>query len=143
MTTHEEQAQMRQHLAELRQAAHGLGRDFEIHAIQVGEKIERLPSLTAEEARQAMYEIEDDFSAMGRKIEAEAKALPREIGHGIATGAVGIGRGAARIGGAARDEMEEVGHRTKEGTKNLLASAAGVRRTPMKGWTSPGSESDK
>jgi hypothetical protein len=143
MTTHDEQAQMRQHLAELRQAAHGLGRDFEIRAEEIGEKIERLPSLTAQEAREAIYDIEDDFTAMGRRIEAEARALPREIGQGIAAGAVGIGRGAARVGGAARDEVEEIGHRTKEGTKNLLASAAGVRRTPMKGWTSPGSESDR
>ena len=35
-------------------------------------------------------------------------------------------------------------HRMKEGTKNALASAAGVRRTPIRSWSPPeGSESAK
>ncbi len=133
---------MREHLAELRQATHGLGRDVEIRLEDVGRKIEKLPTLTAEEARAAAYEIEDDLVAIGHKAGVEIRRLPREIGHGIATGAGEIRDGAVRAGTAARDELEDVGHRTKEGTKNLLASAAGVRRTPMKGWSSPSAALD-
>ncbi len=139
MTTHEEQARLREHLAQLRMAAHGLGSDFEVRFEEIGSKIERLPTLTAREAKYALYEIEDDFSAMGHKVDVELKKLPREIGHGIATGVEGIKTGATRLGEATRDGIDAVGHRTVEGTRNALAAAAGVRRTPMKQWSDPGS----
>ena len=48
-----------------------------------------------------------------------------------------IGSGVSRAGGATRDAMVVVGKKAKEGTKNALASAAGVRRTPMREWAPP------
>ncbi len=128
---------MRAHLSQLRQAAHGLGHDFGIRFEEIGENIERLPTLTAEEARRAAWEIEDELASAGHRIDAELKVLPHQIGHGIATGAGEIRDGAVRVGAATRDEFEEVGHKAREGTKNALATAAGVRRTPMKGWSAP------
>ncbi|HEV2520296.1 MAG TPA: hypothetical protein VGX00_06730 [Thermoplasmata archaeon] len=143
MTTYEEQAQMREHLSELRRAARGLGSDFEVRFEELGAKIERLPSLTAKEAKYALYDIEDDFAAMGHKVDAELKKLPGEIGRGISSGVDGIKHGATRLGEATRDGIDAVGRRTVEGTKNALASAAGVRRTPMKQWSDPGSAAQK
>ncbi|MGI0130268.1 MAG: hypothetical protein ACREEC_08995 [Thermoplasmata archaeon] len=141
MTTHAEQAQMREHLSELRRAARGLGSDFEVRFEELGAKIERLPSMTAKQAKYALYDIEDDFAAMGHKVDVELKKLPGEIGRGIATGIDGIKSGATRLGTATRDGLDAVGHKTLEGTKNALASAAGVRRTPMKQWSKPDSGS--
>jgi hypothetical protein len=143
MTSHAEQAQMREHLAELRRAARGLGSDFEVRFEELGAKIERLPRLTAKEAKYALYDIEDDFAAMGHKVDSELRKLPREIGHGISTGIDGIKSGATRLGEVTRDGLDAVWHKTLEGTKNALASAAGVRRTPMKQWSDPGSASRK
>ena len=141
MTSYEEQAQLRAHLSELRKAARGLGSDFEVRFEEVGAKIERLPSLTAKEARQAFYDIEDDFGALARSIDGEVRRLPREIGHGIAVGVGGIKHGATRLGEATRDGLDAAGHRAAEGTRNALAAAAGVRRTPMRQWSEPSTDS--
>ena len=132
---------MREHLSELRRAARGLGSDFEVRFEEIGAKIQRLPSLTAKEAKYALYDIEDDFASVSHKMNVELRKLPREIGHGIAAGVGGIKDGATRLGEATRDGIDAVGHRTVQGTKNALASAAGVRRTPMKQWSDPGSGS--
>jgi len=50
------------------------------------------------------------------------------------------------LGGIGKDvEIDVVGapRLAKEGTKNVLARAAGIRRTPMQEWTEPGSEDPK
>lgn len=50
------------------------------------------------------------------------------------------------IGGIGRDVELDVANapRTaKEGTKNALAKAAGIRRTPMHEWTDPSSSDEK
>lgn len=47
------------------------------------------------------------------------------------------------LGGIGRDVVIDVAdapHLAKEGTKNALARAAGIRRTPMKEWTEPATE---
>ena len=44
------------------------------------------------------------------------------------------------IGGIGKDiklDVEDAPHLAKEGTKNALARAAGIRRTPMREWTDP------
>jgi hypothetical protein len=48
------------------------------------------------------------------------------------------------MGGIGRDvktEVEDAPHNVREGTRNTLARAAGVRRGPMKEWTGPGGSS--
>lgn len=142
MTSEEEQAQLRAHLAELRRATAGLGRDFRIELGNLEDKIERLPSLTAKEAKYALLDIEDDFGALGRAVATEARRLPREIGHGVVVAGEKVGEGVGRFASATRDTFEEAGHRAKEGTKTALAAAAGVRRTPMKEWHPPAASED-
>jgi len=50
------------------------------------------------------------------------------------------------LGGIGKDVeigLTDAPHLTKEGTKNVLARAAGIRRTPMEEWTEPTSEDPK
>ena len=128
-----EQAEFRRHLNELRRAAGGLGHDFATEISQLDTKIERLGSLTARDARDLALDIEDDLSSLGRAVNGELRRLP----HQIAAAGTSIGAGTARAAGAARDAMVTAGKKAKEGTKNALAVAAGVKRTPMKTWTPP------
>ena len=133
MPESQEQAQFRQHLADMRRAAGGLGSDFANEFSNLDEKIERIGRTTAKEAKYLGLEIQDDFARLGRSMDEEMRKLPQRI----ANGAIAIGSGTSRAAGAARDAMVSAGHKAKEGTKNALASAAGVRRTPMKEWSPP------
>lgn len=50
------------------------------------------------------------------------------------------------LGGIGRDvkiEAADAPHRAKEGTKNALARAAGVRRGSMQEWSAPAIEDSK
>jgi len=134
-----EQAQLRQHMAELRRATRGLGHDFAIEFETLDDKIARLGTLTAKEAKYAMEDIEDDFSALGHSIGSEMRRLPGQVAGGLTNAGNAIASGAARAGAATAEAFQAAGHATKEGAKNAFASAAGVRRTPMKEWSKPGS----
>ncbi|MGA7924232.1 MAG: hypothetical protein WCA77_09680 [Thermoplasmata archaeon] len=137
--THE-QAQLRHHLSEMRQGVGGLGRDFAIEFRDLDDKIARLGTLTAQEAKYALRDIESDLSRLGASIDAEMHRLPGQVAGGFATVGRGISNSTARFAGATRDAVESAGHRAKESTKNALASAAGVNRKPMKEWHVPSSD---
>ncbi|HKN06034.1 MAG TPA: hypothetical protein VJ021_00305 [Thermoplasmata archaeon] len=50
------------------------------------------------------------------------------------------------LGGIGKDvkiDVTDAPHLAKEGTKNALARAAGVRRTTLREWTEPASEEPK
>jgi hypothetical protein len=50
------------------------------------------------------------------------------------------------LGGIGKDvtlDVAEAPHLAKEGTKNVLAWAAGIRRTPMREWSEPAAEEPK
>ena len=138
MSDSREQADFRRHLSELRRAAGGLGHDFHAEFSQLDTKIERLGISTARDAKQLARDIEDDLSSLGRSVDDEIRQLP----HRFAEAGSAIGSGTARAAGAARDAVVTVGRKTKEGTRNALAAAAGVRRTPMKAWSPPSSSDD-
>ncbi len=136
-----EQAELRRHLAELRRAAHGIGRDVEIK-VETGarvleEKISDMPEAAARDLETWFVDIDDDFRALGRVVDEGLAAIPGRV----ANAGSAIAQAAARVGSATRDGFVTAGKKTKEGTKNVLAAAAGVRRTPMKEWHPP-SESD-
>ena len=133
MSDRQQQAQFRQHLTEMRRAAAGLGGDFAHEFSDLDRKIERFGEATAQEARELGAEIQEDFSNLGHALDEGMRALPGKI----ANAGVAIGAGTARAAGAARDAMVSAGHRAKESTKNALATAAGVRRTPMREWSPP------
>jgi hypothetical protein len=128
-----EQAQFRQHLHEMRRAAGGLGHDFAAEFTDLDQKIERLGHVTAKQAKYLGYEIQDELASLGKSVDEEMRKLPRRF----ADAGVAIGAGTARAAGAARDAMVSAGHKAKESTKNALATAAGVRKTPMREWSPP------
>jgi hypothetical protein len=137
MSENRDQAQMRAHLAEMRRGVSGLGRDFALEFKDIDRKIERLGTATAREAQLISLEIQNDFVMLGRSIDEEVRRIPQRI----ANAGVAIGSGAAWAAGATRDAALAAGHRAKESTKNVLATAAGVKRTPMRQWHTP-EESD-
>ncbi len=133
-----EQAQFRRHLAELRKAAGGLGRDFASEFSDLDRKIERFGAATAKDAKYLALDIQDELAGLGRALDDEFRRLP----HRLAEAGTAIGSGTARAAGAARDAVVVAGKKAKEGTKNAFAAAAGVRRTPMKSWSPPSGSAD-
>jgi NADP-dependent 3-hydroxy acid dehydrogenase YdfG len=136
MTDPREEAQFRAHLAEMRRAASGLGRDFASEFTDLDRKIERLGHVTAKEAKYLALDIQDDFSALGKRMDTEVRRIPQHI----ANAGIALGSGAARAGAVTRDAFVSAGHAAKQGTKNALATAAGVRRTPMREWAPPSTD---
>jgi hypothetical protein len=50
------------------------------------------------------------------------------------------------LGGIGKDvgtSVVDAPHRAKEGTKNALARAAGIRKTPLEEWSEPGTADSK
>jgi hypothetical protein len=132
MSDRQDEAQFRRHLGELSRAAGGLGRDFASEISNLDESIERFGRSSAKDAKYLAQEIEDRFSTLGHAIDEEVRRIPGRIADG-----------AMRAGGATRDAFVAVGKRTREGTKNALASAAGVKRKPMNSWSPPGSDGSR
>lgn len=138
----DEQAQLREHLREMRRAVGGLGRDFEIEINNLDTKIDRLGKLTAKEAKYAILDIRDDFTALGRSIDEEIRRFPQQVGHAVVRAGGAIADGTTRLANATGSAIEAAGSKAVEGTKNAAARIAGVRRTPMKEWHNPATESD-
>ncbi|MCI4321311.1 MAG: hypothetical protein L3K18_03765 [Thermoplasmata archaeon] len=136
----DEQVQFREHLKEMRRAVGGLGRDFATEISTIDEKIDRLGKLTSKDAKYAMEDIRDDFTALSRSIDHELHALPHQVGSAVSRAGGAIGSASSRFANATGDAIESAGARAVEGTKNAAARIAGVRRTPMKQWHSPGNE---
>ncbi|HYK93312.1 MAG TPA: hypothetical protein VEY07_04630 [Thermoplasmata archaeon] len=132
-----EQAELRRHLGELRKAASGIGRDFKIEFGRLDDKISHMPHDAAKDLKYWFLDVDDDFRHLGRSIDDELARIPGRV----ANAGSAIAAAAARVGSATRDGLASAGKRTIEGTKNVLASAAGVKRTPMKEWHAP-SESE-
>lgn len=139
MSETREEAQFRQHLAEMRRAAGGIGRDFASEFSDLDRKIERLGHTTAKEAKYLALDIQDDFANLGKAMDEEVRRIPQHL----ANAGAAIGSGASRAGAATRDAFVAAGHRAKEGTRNALASAAGVKRTPMREWSAPTTGEDE
>jgi hypothetical protein len=134
MSETREQAQMRQHWAEMRQAASGLGKDFSIELRRIERDIAKLGTVSGKEAKYLVYDISDELARLRVSMAAEAKALPHRVASAVTDVGEGIRDGAVRVGGATRDVLESAGKMAKDGTKNAFASAAGVKRTPMREW---------
>jgi len=133
MSDSREQAQFRQHLAEMRRAAGGLGKDFGTEIANLGTKIDALGDSTGKGARDLAAEIQDDFSRLGHEMGEGMRKLPQHI----ADAGTALGSGTVRAAGAVRDATVTAGKRVKSSTQNAFAAAAGVKRTPMKQWSPP------
>jgi hypothetical protein len=129
-----EQAQLRQHLRELRTAAHGIGRDLRLEFSDIDTKITRLGKMTRREAKYALLDLEEDMSALGRSIDSDLRRLPGAVHTGVVTAGTAISSGVVGAASATRDALVDAGSATKEAGKNAFARLAGVNRKPMKEW---------
>jgi hypothetical protein len=139
MTDSREEAQFREHLSDMRRAAGGIGRDFASEFAELDRKIEKLGHTTAKEAKYLALDIQDDIANLGKAIDTDMRRIPQHI----ANAGIAIGSGASRAGAATRDAFNAAGKRAREGTKNAFASAAGVKRTPMREWSTPTTGDDE
>ena len=137
MVDSREQAQFRQHLAEMRRAAAGLGKDFGREFTNLDTKIEALGHSTGKGAKYLALEIQDDFSTLGHELGDGVRRIPQHI----AEAGTAIGSGTVHAAEAVRDAAVTAGRRAKTGTQNAFAAAAGVKRTPMKEWSPPTTDS--
>ncbi|MCI4335980.1 MAG: hypothetical protein L3K17_02110 [Thermoplasmata archaeon] len=133
MTDTPEQAELRRHLSELRQAAHGIGRDFRLEFASLDDKISRMPASAGKELRYFFEDVDDDFVRIGKALDHELMSVP---GH-LQNAGSAIAAAAVRVGEATRGALENAGHATREKGKDALARAAGVKRHPMKEWRKP------
>jgi hypothetical protein len=51
-----------------------------------------------------------------------------------------IRRALGGIGQDVKVDLEDAPHNVKEGTRNTLARAAGIKRTPMREWSPPATQ---
>lgn len=136
MSDPHDEAQFRRHLSELRSATSGLGHDFAHEFTDLDEKIERFGRATGQEAVYLASDIKSGLGSLGRSIDEEVSRIPGRI----ASGGRAIGAGTVRAAEAARDAVLLAAKRTRDGTKNALAAAAGVKRTPIRSWSPPGGD---
>jgi hypothetical protein len=137
MTDTPEQAQLRQHLAELRHTAGAVGKDISIHVRNLDKSIDRLGHVSGKEAKYLYWELEDDMGALAHGLSKDLKAIPGRVADAAGSARDSIVGGVGEIASRTGDALSSVGKRATEGTRNAFASAAGVRRTPMKEWHTP------
>jgi hypothetical protein len=142
-----EQAQLREHLHELRQALGAIPHDvrLDVQSIDldaIDRKISRLGKATGREAAEIASEISDDFRTAGRAIGHEARQLPSTIGSAAARAGGAIGTSVTWAARSTASAIESAHDSAREGVKNAGARIAGVKRTPMKEWHTPADDSD-
>lgn len=135
-----EQAHLREHLAELRRVAGSVGRDIALHAADIDRKIDKLGRSAGKDAKYLAWELDDDLAALGKSLSKDLRALPGAIAGGATTAGAAIRDGAAEFATRTSDAVHTAARSAAEGTRNALASAAGVRRKPMREWHSPGAD---
>ncbi len=133
MTDERERSQLRQHLAELRHATRGLGQDFAVELANLDDRITELGKSTAKETKYLVADIQRDLADLSRRVDREIRRLPEHL----STAGAKLGSATVKAASAAKSAAVAAGHVAKEKTKDTLAAAAGVRRSPIKEWHPP------
>ncbi|MGI0055507.1 MAG: hypothetical protein ACREB9_00650 [Thermoplasmata archaeon] len=138
MSDSREQSQLREHLGLIKQAVKGIGHDFSVEIQQLDKRIGRLSDATGQEAERAGADIRHDLGRLKANVEHEVRSLP-----GVFTDAgEAIGHSTRQVASYTRDAMVSAGHSAKEGTKDILARAGGVKKRPIREWSPPPAEND-
>lgn len=134
-----EQSQLREHLADIKKAIHGLGQDISLEIQHLDRKIGELSQRTGTEAERAGGDFKRDLTKFGRTIDEGASRIPGQVSY------LGqrIGTGAKQVAGGTAATVVQTASRAKEGTRNAFARAAGVKRTPMREWSAPPEDKDR
>jgi hypothetical protein len=137
MTDTPEQAQLRQHLAELRHAAGAIGKDISLHVRNIDTSIDRMGKVSSKEAKYLYWELEDDMYALGRGLRKDVAAFPGRVAGAAGAAKDHLVDGMEGLASRTGDALSAAGKRASDSTRNAFASAAGVKRTPMKEWHTP------
>ncbi len=134
-----DESQLREHMADIKRAIQGLGKDLTIEIQHLDRRIGALSQRTGTEAERATDDLRRDLTKLGKTIDEGAARIPSQVSY------VGqrIGTGAKLTAGATAETVVKTAHRAKEGTQDLFAKAAGVKRTPMREWSAPPDEKDR
>ncbi len=138
MTDSREQSQLREHLKQIKQAVRGLGHDFSVEIQQLDRRIGRLSDATGQEAERAGADLRRDLNHLTTSVEREVRQLPATL----SDAGYAIGSKTKEAAVYARDGLASASHSAKEGTKNLLARAGGVKKRPIREWSPPPPENE-
>lgn len=123
-------------LSEIKRAVKHLGHDMAAEVEKVDQKLGQLSSKTDRDSRRVASGVSHELSDIKEKVSTEARKLP-----GQAAEAGRVVAGAAKEGaGVAATAVSSGASKAKEGTKELFARAAGVKKRPMKAWSPPSSD---
>lgn len=137
-----EQAQMRRHLAEMTHAARLVGKDVSIWAKNIDHEITKLGTKSGRDLADGAAAVRDEIFDLARSLDAGFVRLPGQMKDGAVAAGSAIASGTVRVAGATRDAFEAGATRAREGTKNALATAAGVKKKPMRQWHAPANDAD-
>jgi hypothetical protein len=139
MSDSDNESQLREHLADIKRAIQGLGQDLTIEIQHLDRRIGALSQRTGTEAERATDDLRRDLTKLGKTIDEGAARIPSQVSY------VGqrIGTGAKRTADATAETVAKTAHRAKEGTQDLFAKAAGVKRTPMREWSAPPDDEER
>ncbi len=132
-----DETRFKEHLAELRGAARGLGGDFEAELRNVEKDIARLPTILEKDMDRWSKEIDFALFRAAVRIHKARKALQKDIkaipGE-VSRGARALARDSARAAKAAKHEAVRAKKAVKKDVKVGLVHAAGVRTGPVSEW---------
>lgn len=136
----DEQAQMRRHLADMSHAARLLGKDVQIKIRNAEENLRRSSMESGRNLQDSMAALRSDIAELSHTVDAELARLPGQVRDSAYAAGSAISSASVRVASATRDAFEAAGAKARVGTKNALASAAGVNKKPMRQWHAPASE---
>ncbi len=139
MSDSSEQSQLREHLTDIKKAIRGLGQDISVEIQHLDRRIGELSQRTGMGAERAGGDFKRDLTKFGQSIDEGASRIPGQVSH------VGqrIGTGAKQVADTTASTVVKTAHRAKEGTQDVFARAAGVKRTPMREWSAPPNDQDR
>lgn len=139
MADSSDESQLREHLADIKRAIHGLGKDISLEIQNLDRRIGDLSQRTGAEAGRAGDDLKRDLTKFGRSIDEGASRIPGQISY------VGqrIGTGAKQVADVTATTVVQTAHRARTGTQDIFAKAAGVKRTPMREWSAPPDDKDR
>ncbi|MCL5984337.1 MAG: hypothetical protein M1143_02025 [Candidatus Thermoplasmatota archaeon] len=126
----------KEHLAELRNAAKGLGGDIESELRGLEREIEKLPGAVEKDVERMSEDIEYGLLRTALKIQKELKTIPGKVSGGAKT----FARDSVKLARAAKVEARHTQKVVKHDVKAGFARAAGVETRPISEWKRPKKE---
>ncbi len=133
-----QETRFREHLAQLRQASRGLGKDIEAELTGIEKKIDKGAKRVAWGSEDLAREIDYELAVAAVRIQKAIRTLPSSV----KSGSLALGSAVKRGSGALKDRTvaasARMGKATKKGVKKGLSKAAGTWHEPLQEWSPEG-----